>query len=123
MIFYVHAYYSFVKMCSCCKITLICQVVCFSRKCIYRLQVTVIEIFPPPIPEASPSAAVTPSTCSPANGMSPSTSSDPSPSLDSRVSVIVNVNNTPVVNKGTLLTNKYVYVLVEITILVYFCCT
>lgn len=86
----------------CCLLFIIFAI----KKCLYRQQVTIIEIFPPPVMESPPSAAVTPSSmCSPANGMSPSTSSDPSPSLDSRVSVIVNVNNTPVVS------NKYVAII------------
>ena len=76
--------------------------------CMYRQQVTVIEIFLPPIPDAPPpSATATPSSmCSPANGMSPLTSSDPSPSLGGHMSVIVDANTTPVVNKVTLLSNK-----------------
>ena len=76
---------------------------------LYRLQVTVIEVFPPPVPEGVPTpTSATPSNLSsPANGISPLTSCDPSPSVGGHVSVIVNAT-TPMINKVTTPSNKYV---------------
>ena len=90
---------------------------CFIRvyPSLYRLQVTVIEVFPPPVPEGlpTPTSAMPSNMSSPANGISPLTSCDPSPSLEGHISVIVNAT-TPIVNKVTLLSNKYVNVCTEI---------
>lgn len=72
---------------------------------------TVIEVFPPPVPEVLPtSAATTPSNMSsPANGLSPLMSSNPSPATESHVSVIVNVTTpvTSTVNLSVNLSNRY----------------
>ena len=67
----------------------------------------VIEVHPPPIPEAPPTPAATPSNMSsPANGISPLTSSDPSPLMESHISVIKNATTPVVTNKMSLLSNK-----------------
>ena len=93
-------------------IALYCFIKVYSSQ--YRLQVTVIEVFPPPVPEGlpTPTSSATPSSMSsPANGLTPLTSRDPSPSVETHVSVIVNAT-TPMTN--TLSSNKYVNVCIEI---------